>query len=291
MIVPICAALAAAAFNGLAGFLQHGASKQVAPRRALEPQLLFDLGRNRRWLVGAGCDVTAFGLQVLALATGPLLLVQPLLVMSILMAVALRALAAHHGSNAPAPLIWGAAVLCCLGLAAFLVAASPSPGPRSVSAPSGWDAVALGIGLGLVLFVCLGLASRRRGNRRAVPLAAAAGVLYGATAGMAKLVVTQVSIGWLTPLHHWHLYAAVVLGLTGAQLNQTAFQAGALAAPVAVITVTDPVTSIAIGLVWLGETVQTGPGPVIAATAGFVAMSIGIGRLARETPQVRKAPA
>lgn len=276
MTAAVVAALGAAFFNALAGFLQHGASKQVPRRAVLHPRLLADLGRNRRWLVGATSDVTAFGLQVLALAFGTLILVQPLLVTSLLIVVALRGLA---DQRSPSARTWVGSLLCCGGLSGFLLVAQPKPGGRVFL--GGIDALSLGLALIAVLFGCIFVALHNTANYRAVALALAAGILYGVTAGLAKVVTSQLSLGATVPLHQWPVYVLPVVGLLGALLNQNAFQAGALAAPIAVITVTDPITSIIVGLLWLEESIQVGAGALALEAVTLLLMVVGIALLAQ----------
>ncbi|MGH3504269.1 MAG: DMT family transporter [Nocardioidaceae bacterium] len=287
IIVAVIAALGAAFFNALAGYLQYGASKQVPGRSALHMRLLVDLGRNRRWLAGAGSDITAFGFQILALAFGALIFVQPLLVVSLLIIVAMRGL---RDRKVPAAVTWVAALLCCGGLSGFLLVAHPRPGTPGSPVPPEVPPLALVATLAVVLLGCLAFAARSTGNRRAVALAIGAGMLYGLTAGLAKIITSQLDFGVTEPFQHWMLYAAIVLGITGAQLNQTAFQAGALAAPIAAITVIDPLTSIAVGLGWLGERVDVSAGALMVEAVSLGCMIVGIALLSRETPQVSREP-
>ncbi|MGH3097790.1 MAG: DMT family transporter [Streptosporangiales bacterium] len=287
IIVAVLGALGAAFFNALAGYLQYGASKQVAGRAALHMRLLVDLGRNRRWLAGAGSDITAFGFQILALAFGALIFVQPLLVTSLLIIVAMRGV---RNRKLPPVVTWVAALLCCGGLSGFLLVAHPRPGTPASPVPPEFPPLALVATLAAVLLGCLAFAARSSGNRRAVALAIGAGMLYGLTAGLAKIITSQLDLGVAEPFQHWMIYAAVVLGITGAQLNQTAFQAGALAAPIAVITVIDPLTSIAVGLGWLGERVDVSAVSLIVEALSLACMIVGIALLSRETPQVSREP-
>src|SRR5215467_13061974 len=64
----------------LASAAQAKATKEVPVSKTLHPRLIIDLMRRPLWLVGIGATVAGLGLQVVALAFGPLLLVQPLLV-------------------------------------------------------------------------------------------------------------------------------------------------------------------------------------------------------------------
>jgi hypothetical protein len=64
---------------------QRAASR--AQRGALLRRLIVQLLHNRGWLLGLGLSILSYGFQALALACGPLTLVQPLAVSELLFAV------------------------------------------------------------------------------------------------------------------------------------------------------------------------------------------------------------
>lgn len=272
----VLAAIVAVCLNATAAVVQAEVTHQVPGRSALEMRLLADLVRRPLWLVGTGAAAVAFLFQVTALWFGPLVLVQPILVTSLLMTVVLRALLARRVPRGS--VVLGAA-MCAGGLCLFLALARPHGGSGAITAS---DVVPLAPVLGGILILSLLGAVGRRGNARAVPLAIAAGILYGVNAGLVKLVTRQVGESLFEPARHWELYTALACGLLGVQLNQAAFQAGTVPAAVAVITVTDPVTSVAVGLVWLGESVDMNALVLAFESLGFAAMVVGIVLLARE---------
>lgn len=272
----VLAALVAVCLNATAAVLQADVTHQVPGRGALEMRLLADLVRRPLWLLGTGAAAVAFLFQATALWFGPLVLVQPILVTSLLVTVALRAQLARRLPRASVVL---GAVLCAGGLSLFLGLAHPHGGNGAITAS---DLVPLAPVLGGILVLSLLGAIGRRGNARAVPLAVAAGILYGVNAGLVKLVTRQLGESVLEPTRHWELYLALACGLLGVQLNQAAFQAGTVPAAVAVITVTDPITSVAVGLVWLGERVDMNAFVLAFEAFGFAAMVVGIVLLARE---------
>ncbi|MBO0828774.1 MAG: DMT family transporter [Streptosporangiales bacterium] len=272
----VLAALVAVCLNATAAVIQADVTHQVPGRSALEMRLLADLVRRPFWLLGTGAAAVAFLFQVTALWFGPLVLVQPILVTSLLVTVALRALFARRVPRASVVL---GAVVCAGGLSLFLGLAHPHGGDRAITAS---DVVPLAPILGGILVLSLLGAVGRGGNARAVPLAVAAGILYGVNAGLVKLVTRQLGESVLEPTRHWELYLALACGLLGVQLNQAAFQAGTVPAAVAVITVTDPITSVAVGLVWLGERVDMNAFVLAFEAFGFAAMVVGIVLLARE---------
>ena len=77
---------------------------------------LLDLLRNPRWLLATAGDVVGVVLQVLALANGAVVLVQPLLVLSLPVAVLLRS---AFGGPGPRPPTCSAAPPLIAGLALF----------------------------------------------------------------------------------------------------------------------------------------------------------------------------
>lgn len=112
----------------------------------------------------------------------------------------------------------------------------------------------------------------------------AAGICYGVSAGMLKVVAEQVRVGGPgEPLGHPAVYAAAVVGPVGFVLSQHAFRRARSAAPVlAALTTVDPLVAVAVGVGWLGERVDMTPvalaGQALAALAvvgGVVAVARG----------------
>jgi drug/metabolite transporter (DMT)-like permease len=80
-----------------------------------------------------------------------------------------------------------------------------------------------------------------------------------------------------------------VIGPVGFVLNQDAFQAEApnVVAPVmAIITAADPLVSIVLGYVFLGEKLSSSPAGIVGEVAALVVMVIGIVIIAHHAPQV-----
>ncbi|HJP76924.1 MAG TPA: DMT family transporter [Pseudonocardiaceae bacterium] len=285
--IAIPAALGSAISFGFTGALQHAATKRVRERPALRPALLLDLAREPIWLGSLLANLSGTALQLVALDTGPLVLIEPLLVSGLLFAVLIRSLLGRR--LPPSRVVLGAS-LCGVGLAVFSLLARPSGGAAYLSLGS---ALPLAIGLAVVLLLCLAIASRYRGEKRAYALAVGAGVLFGVTAGLAKLALGQLTAqGLLSTLRDWPVYAMIVLGPTGFLLNQNAFQAtGNMAPPLAIITVTDPLVSIGVGVLWLGENLQPGPGPVVGQIFALLGLIAGVWLLANDSPRTSLRPA
>jgi hypothetical protein len=101
-----------------------------------------------------------------------------------------------------------------------------------------------------------------------------------------KVVPGTLSAGFADPARQWPLFLMAVVTPVGFLLNQNAFQAGTLIAPVlAVITTADPLVSMAAGAAFLHEKIAVTP-PALAAEACALAVMIGgIIALAHRAPQ------
>jgi hypothetical protein len=275
LVIAVPAAIGGAAFFGLTSALQHRATQRVRRRDALRPGLLVDLAQQRGWLLSLVANAFGVILQWVALTTGPLVLVQPLLVTGLLFGVL------FSGSFDRVVLL--GAGLCVAGLAAFLLVARPTGDTQEMTLSA---VLPLAIGLAVILAGCLGIAARRTGNIRALALAVAAGVLYGVSAGLAKLAAEELTQGVLVMLTHWPIYAVAACGPVGFLLSQNAFQAErALVPALAVITILDPLVGIGIGIMWLDESLRSGAGPVIGQVVALCALSAGVFVLSRRAPR------
>jgi hypothetical protein len=89
---------------------------------------------------------------------------------------------------------------------------------------------------------------------------------------------------------HWQPYALLVAGFVGFLLNQSAFQAGHLAASLPAMAVTDPVVGCVIGVTLFGETLgATGVVAIVATAVAVAVMTVATVSLAR-SPLVTHEP-
>jgi hypothetical protein len=281
-IVAVPAAIGAAFCFGLTGALQHAAATQVRQRAALRPSLLVDLAHRPIWLLSLAANLFGTVLQLVALDTGPLVLVQPTLVSGLLFGTGIRSLMRRRW---PPPSLVAGAILCVAGLSVFLLLSRPSGGTDWLTLRA---ALPLAIGLTVLLSIFLAIASHYPGETRTLALAASAGVLYGVTAGLLKLVLGLVSSGGPVALFtHWPLYALVVTGPVGFLLNQNAYQSDtALSPSLAVITVTDPLVGIGVGVLWLDETLQSGVGAITGQVLALLTLVVGVWMVAASVPHM-----
>lgn len=276
-------ALVAALLFAVASAAQQHSAAAVPDDRAGGLALLRVLVRRPLWWVGTVSDVGGFLAQAAALAVGSLLLVQPLLVTTLLFALPLGARWAGHRLRAAD---WGWAALLAGSLAVFVAAGEPTAGVDRAPIAQWLPTAAV---LGAVLVVCLTGAAVRRGTGRALLLAVATGVLYGLTAAFTKGVVTTLDDGVLAVATSWETYALLVVAAAGTVLQQSAFQAGALAASLPAVTVGEPVVGVAIGVTVLGEQLQADGlewALIAVVVAVMVVATVALARsAARSAPQ------
>jgi drug/metabolite transporter (DMT)-like permease len=277
-VLAVCAALV----FGIASVADQRSTKRVKRRGPLSPRIFLDLMHQPLWIASVGGTLLGFGLQVLALRYGPLALVEPLLVLGVIFATLINAYLRRRWD----PLLIGGVIATAAGLAGFLAIAQPTNGQSSV----GFFAILpLAAGLGAAVVGCLALA-RRNDFWRPLALALACGINYGVAAFLVKILVTDVSGGLSAILTDWPIYALAVVGPLGFLLNENAFQKGTLIAPVlAIITVCDPIISIALGAAFLHETLNSTAAGIAGEIISLAIMVAGVVVTAHRAPHVAAA--
>jgi drug/metabolite transporter (DMT)-like permease len=272
-------AVSAALVFGIASVADQRSTKRVKRRGPLSPRIFLDLARQPLWIASIGGTLLGFALQVLALRYGPLALVEPLLVCGLIFAVLINS---YLRRSLDAVLI-GGVIAAAAGVAGFLAIARPTNGQSSVG-----FLVVLPLAAGLTVLVagCLAVA-KRSDFLRPLALALACGINYGLAAFLVKIVVTDVSGGLPAVLTDWPIYALAVVGPLGFLFNENAFQQGTLIAPVlAIITVCDPIISIALGAVFLHEKLNGTPAGIAGEVISLTIMVVGVVVTAHRAPHV-----
>jgi hypothetical protein len=280
-LIAVVAALGSSLAYGITAVTEQLSTKRVQRRRALSPELLLDLIKQPLWLAGIAANVVSFALQVVALRFGPLALVEPILVFDLIFAGVIGAALRKHAD----PVIGAGVVACAAGVAGFLVIARPSAGRQAIGFI---EVLPLLAGFAAVLAGCLVLA---RWNRtvRPLALALACGAAFAVTDFSIKLVTPELTRGLAVLFTHWPIYAVAIIGPIGFLLNQNAFQAGTLLAPVlAIITIVDTIGAIGLAWIFLNEKLASGPAQIAGQAVSLVVMAAGIVVLARRSPQAAR---
>ncbi|MCS0599891.1 hypothetical protein NX794_01345 [Streptomyces sp. LP11] len=226
------------------------------------------------WWSAVGLNAAAALLHVVALKYGPLTVVQPLGALTLVAAVPLGARAAGRRVSAAE---WRGTALTLLGLAALLVTAS---GPAPARVLSLTEALAVAGGTA----AAIGLLSRP-GARPGLRHATASGFASGVASALTQ-TVTVAATDRSGPVLGAEVIVVAVLvaafAVGGLLLSQTAYRGG-LGAPLAVVTLANPVAAAVIGLTLLGQGLQGGAAGVLLALAGAGVAAGGVLTLTRVT--------
>ncbi len=274
--MPVLAALGAALFYAVASVLQQRAAGEAPAERSLRLRLLVGLIARPLWLMGILADGAGFVLQFIALDHGSLVLVQPLLVSGLLFALPLGAALTRRRLM---PSEWVGSAATVAGLSLFLVVAAPGPGHDTAS-DLAW--VITGACTLVPIAVMVAVSRSTTGAVRAGLLAAAGGIFYGLAAALTKVTAQEFHTGIVHTLTStWEPYALVVCAVVAMVVVQSAFQAGPLRWSLPTLTVVDPVVSVVIGALALGERISTAGAAPALEVLGLAAMAWGIFLVAR----------
>ncbi|OBF54867.1 hypothetical protein A5787_03740 [Mycobacterium sp. 852002-50816_SCH5313054-b] len=268
-------ALASALCIATGDVLQQRAAHCITDGSVGNVELLAKLVRNRQWWWGALLLVASVALQAAALGRGSVLLVQALLMLSLLFALPVNARVWHRTVTA-GEWIWAGLLTAAVIL--IVVVGNPQAG-RSGASLDTWVAVAVVLA---PLLVACSVAGRTRGGALAAALFAfVSGSLWGVFAVLTKEVVARLGHGGWAVARTPELYACILAAVGGVVWSQAAFRAGPLTASMPTLQMSQPVVAAVLGVIVLGETLNTGrAGSMALVTAGLVATAATV-KLAR----------
>ena len=222
-----------------------------------------------RWAGSVGLTLLGGGLHTVALTLGSVGVVQALGTVTLLFALPVAALRTR--TRIP-PAAWRDAGLTVAGLTGIMALAQSSSAPLSADAARYL--------LLATVFAVTGLSlaawQSSRPVTRGVLLASAAGVAFGVSSVITKAVLGDVSVAGIAVVG--------VLAVTGYLLGQASYSGGGLAAPLAMVSVTNPVVAATAGALVLGEGFRFGgTGTALAVLSGAVAAAGVIGLSRRQT--------
>jgi hypothetical protein len=281
-VVSVLFALLTALCNGTASVLQRMAAATAPANRALHLSLFSYLIRRKVWLAGIGMVILAAVFQAIALATGPIALVQPIFIIELpfTLLVASRVI----GRRLPR-LTWWAVALVTVGLGAGLAIAAPSGGTTDVSTRVWITALIVTAGFEAVV-ITFGV--RAKGNVRAAAFGLAAACGYSLTAALMKSAVAALSVSVVAFFESWQLYGTAVAGVGALFLLQNALQAGSLVAVQPPLTLGDALISVSFGVTVFNENVRTGGWLLVGELVALIAVAIGCIQLSRSLADVHK---
>jgi drug/metabolite transporter (DMT)-like permease len=261
-LIALCAALASA----IGDVIRQRSAQEITDKDVGHLELFRLSVRDRRWWLGGMGAIANYSLQAAALALGSVMLVTALQVTSLLFALPIYARLAHHRVTRWE---WFWAVTLAGALAVLVTVGDPGTG-SSRGTLGTWAAVA--VVMGPILVACV-LGARIWADSTIAPvlLAVVAGSSLALFALLTKGAIGAVSGGFGAFLRAPESYCLIPAALAGMIFQQSAFRAGALTASLPTVTVAKPVVASMLGVVVLGETLNTsGPRVLTLLTAGVL---------------------
>ncbi|MEV8309239.1 DMT family transporter [Streptomyces flavidovirens] len=224
--------------------------------------------RHGVWWAAVALNGLGALLHVGALAYGPLSLVQPLGALTIVFALPMAAVFVRRRAGAAAR---RGAIMASAGLAGLLSLTGTADAQLG-----GGERTALALVTSCAVAVLFVVAQRvHRAVVRSILLATAAGAAFGIASVFTKTVaVDWPASGGLGGLTGQLPSLMTIAGLAaaGMMLSQAAYRGAGLAAPLATVTVANPVVAAAVGITLFGEHFRYGvTGTALALGCGVVA--------------------
>ncbi|MBT1002628.1 hypothetical protein KIH31_08430 [Paenarthrobacter sp. DKR-5] len=275
-------------------FLAVGAQRQGSAVRAntggltLSSHGFLRLLANGRWVFGLVLLITGMGLNVIALATAPLTVVQPIGAIALVITTVVNSRDQGIRLNRMTVV---AIALCVTGSALFvLLAVNVTNENNHVGVPQELTIVLL---LAVVVGFFGSLAVLLRHRISAFVYILGAGMLFGFVAVLTRIIAKHLldpNGRFLLNVSWYSVVAIAVAGLLGSWFVQNAYSNGPPDLVIAGLTVVDPMVGIAIGISILGE-LRPDVHAVTAIAMGAAALVaiVGVVALSRHHPDVVKA--
>jgi len=278
--------LLASLFFSVSSVLQQQVARRAPESESLSVRLLLDLVRKPAWVAGILFAIAAFVCQAVALAFGPVAVVEPLICLELVFALPLAAWMRRRREDGDeqlprhlGPREWLGAGCVAGGVASFLASSAPSGGRPEPSLVT-WGEVALPA----LLLAASGLVLARGPEtpRRAMLLAGSAGVCFSLLALVTQSFVALISTGGLDgALASWQPYILLCLGATGFTIAQSAFQSAPLAVSLPVIDSVEPTVAVVLAGFAFGQRLDTAAAAVAVEVGGALLAVAGIWLLGR----------
>ncbi|GAB3650892.1 hypothetical protein GCM10027591_08300 [Zhihengliuella somnathii] len=283
----VACAVIAAFFLAFGAQRQGGAVRQTTGGLNLGHRGILRLLLNPRWVLGLLLMGVGMVLNVYALATAPLTVVQPIGAIALVITTVVHAREVGIRLNRPTFL----AIIACVGgsIGFVLLAINVTVPHPHISAREELITVLL---LAIAVAVLGSLAMALRHRQSAFFYIMGAGVLFGFVAVLVRTLAISLlqSQGNLFANVSWLVVIAVAAaGLLGTYFVQNAYSSGPPDLVIAGLTVIDPIVGIAIGIAVLGE-LRDDVHPIMAMSmAGFaIIATLGVIALSRHHPDAHR---
>ncbi|AGF71326.1 DMT family transporter [Corynebacterium halotolerans] len=247
-LLAVLFALASALTIAWGTVVRHRIAEEAPADGSLKGSPFWNAVSRPLWWAGTGTALLGYGLQVVALGFGTLLVVQPILVLSLMFTLPLSA--RYDGRRVTFPEMFWAGVLT-VAVAVLVLLGRPIAGEPQPPLERWVPALALGAAL---LITIERVAQRQIRREKALLLGIVTGALFGYVAVLSKAVVDIfIHGGVLALIFNWEGYALVLGATLGTIVQQYSFNAGALRNSLPAMTITEPIVAFTLGYAVLGE--------------------------------------
>lgn len=217
------------------------------------------------WWAGTGTALIGYGLQVVALGFGTLLVVQPILVLSLMFTLPLSARYDNRRIS-KSQMAW--AGLLTAAVAVLVLLGNPQSG--NPHPPLNRWLISIAVGTVVLSLVARSAVSLIRGEK-ALLLGLVTGAIFGYVAVLSKAVV-DIAVHATIPvlLLSWETYALIFGAALGTAVQQYSFSAGALKNSLPAMTIGEPIVAFTLGYLVLGEKFQ------VDSVFGWLAMGAAL---------------
>lgn len=258
-------ALASALTIAWGTVVRHRIAEEAPADGSLRGSPFWNAVSRPLWWAGTGTALLGYGLQVVALGFGTLLVVQPVLVLSLMFTLPLSA--KYDGRRiSTAEMFW--AGLLTVAVAVLVLLGRPLPGDPQPPLERWLPALAVGF---VVLLSLERFAQRQIRREKALLLGIVTGALFGYVAVLSKAFVDIFLHGGVWAIFtNWESYALVLGATLGTIVQQYSFNAGALKNSLPAMTISEPIVAFSLGYLVLGEKFQVST----ASGWGFMALAL-----------------
>ncbi|GAB2471254.1 DMT family protein [Jatrophihabitans fulvus] len=279
LAVAIPFGLASAAVYGTSIVVQHRVAQEQADDHGASAAGLIRLVKHPIFLLALAGDFVGFLLQLVALSTGPVVIIQPLVVLMLPVALIVGFLMGGHKPNRGD---YAGVVAVLGGLAVFLALIGHPAEPRVPKVR--FIVMTILIVLAVALAVCLVTLGRSKTVRGAA-YGAAAGICFGTLAMLVDAASVRLAdrgvAGLLdSPKGLVPIVGMFVVGTAGMILTQMSFQVGALGATLPANLAADPLVAVLLGALVLRESIPSDALHLLAYAACLAVVTAGAIKLA-----------
>ncbi|SDI94566.1 hypothetical protein SAMN05444157_0928 [Frankineae bacterium MT45] len=277
LAVAVPCAIGAALAYGASNAVQHSAVNTGAGQ--IDARRLVGLLRNPRWLASVGGDTCGLLLQIIALATGPVVLISPLLVLAVPVSLPVGWLL---GGPRPTSADYRSCLAILIGLGVFTALVGDPGIGRALPTGLALVTVLIALGLGATAFL---LVRGRSSAVRAGVYGGVSGAGYGLVGVLLNATTSVYDDGGthelFAPRGLVPLIGVALVGLGSMIVLQIAFQVGSLAASFPANESTAPVVAVLLGVLLLHQKIPNDVVHIVTYLLCFALLVFGTVRLGR----------